>query len=125
ITDLAAGEVRAKGLKVSAEATIDRMKMLGAAPPPQVLYERMDIAVPEIFASTLAALAALDVPPNRATDALVANIAATQAADGSWYVSGGVGERPPAEEGRITRAALCIRALKAYGAPGRAAELTA
>jgi hypothetical protein len=83
----------------------------------------MDIGVPEIFASTLVALAALDVPANRATDALVANIAATQAADGSWHISGGVNDRPPAEEGGITRAALAVRSLKVYGAPGRGEEM--
>jgi hypothetical protein len=127
ITDFAAGEARAKGVKVSAEAIGERLKMLGApgAPPPQALYERMDIGVPEIFASTLTALAALDIPANRATDALVANIAATQAADGSWHITGGINERPPAEEGRVTRTALSVRALKAYGPPGRAAEIGA
>jgi len=125
ITDLAAAEARAKGIRISADAVMGRMKMLSAAPPPQVLYERMDIGVPEIFAATLTSLAALDVPANPATDALVANIAATQSADGSWHISAAANERPPAEEGRITRTALCIRALKAYGSPGRASEMTA
>jgi ankyrin repeat protein len=123
ITDLAVGEARAKGLKVDPAAIGERLKMLAAAPPPQVLHERMDIGVPEIFAQTLVALAALDIPANPATDALVANIAATQAADGSWKIMGGINERPPAEEGRITRTALSIRALKAYGSAGRGAEL--
>ncbi len=125
ITDLAAGEARAKGVRISADAVMGRMKMLSAAPPPQVLYERMDIGVPEIFASTLASLAALDVPANPATDALVANIAATQSADGAWYITAGANERPPAEEGRMTRTALSVRALKAYGPPGRAPEMAA
>jgi len=125
ITDLAVSEARVKGIKISADAMMGRMKMLGAAPPPQGLYERMDIGVPEIFAQTLTSLAALDVPSNPATDALVANIAATQSADGAWYVTGGVNERPPAEEGRITRTALSIRALRAYGPPGRGAEMNA
>jgi hypothetical protein len=102
---------------------MERMKMLSAGPPPQGLYERMDIGVPEIFASTLTALAALDVPANPATDALVANIAATQAADGSWHIAGGVNERPPAEESGIMRTALAIRSLKVYGAPGRGEEM--
>jgi hypothetical protein len=123
ITDFAAGEARAKGLKVSADAVMERMKMLSAGPPPQGLYERMDIGVPEIFASTLTALAALDVPANPATDALVANIAATQAADGSWHIAGGVNERPPAEESGIMRTALAIRSLTVYGAPGRGEEM--
>ena len=104
---------------------MERMKMLSAGPPPQLLYERMDIGVPEIFAASLTALAAVDVPANPAIDALVAEIAATQAADGSWHLTGGVNERPPAEEGAITRTALGVRSLKVYGPPGRAAEMNA
>jgi ankyrin repeat protein len=125
ITDLAAGEARAHGVKISGEAIGARLGMLAANPPPQLLYERMDIGVPEIFASSLAALAALDIPPNRATDALAASIAATQAPDGSWKLTGGINERPPAEEGRISRTALGVRALKAYGPPARAEEMRA
>jgi len=123
ITDMAAAESRAHGVKVSADAIMARMKMLAEGPPPPMLMERMDIGVPEIFAATLTSLAALGVPPDAVTDKLVANIAATQAADGSWHAQNGAGDRPPAEEGYITRTALCIRALKAYGAPGRAGEL--
>lgn len=127
ITDFAVGEARARGLRINAAAIGERLKMLGAegVPPPQTLYERMDIGVPEIFASTLTALAALDIPANPATDALVANIAAAQGADGSWHITGGINERPPAEEGRITRTALSVRALKVYGSPGRAVEMNA
>ena len=125
ITDFAVGEARAKGLKINPAAIGERLNMLSAAPPPQVLYERLDIGVPEILSSSLAALAALEIPANPATDALVANIAASQSTDGSWHLVGGINERPPAEEGRITRTALSVRALKAYGPPGRAAEMTA
>lgn len=125
ITDLATGEMQAKGWRIDPQAIGKRMEMLGAAPPPHLLMERMDIAVPEIFAYSLAGLAAVNAPPNPATDKLAANIAATQMADGSWHVLNGVGARPPAEEGSITRVALCIRALKVYGPPGRAAEMNA
>jgi hypothetical protein len=55
----------------------------------------------------------------------VSEIAATQAADGSWHLTGGINERPPAEEGAITRTALCVRSLKVYGPPGRGAEMKA
>ena len=121
----AAGEARVKGLRFDAKASAARIEMLKDGPPPPLLLERMDINVPEIFASTLAALAAENVPPNPVTDMIVANIAATQALDGSWHIQNGVGERPPTEEGGITRAALCIRSLKVYGPPARAAELNA
>jgi ankyrin repeat protein len=123
ITDMAAAESRAHGVKVSADAIMARMKMLAEGPPPPLLMERMDIGVPEIFGATLTSLAALGVPPDAVTDKLVANIAASQAADGSWHAQNGAGDRPPAEEGYVTRTALCLRALKVYGPPGRAAEL--
>ena len=125
IADFAAAEMRAKGLRFDPKAAIERVKMLASGPPPGLLYERMDIGVPEIFASSLAALAAMGYPANRATDALVADIAASQMADGSWYLVGAIQSRPPAEDGLITRTALCVRSLKAFGPPGRAAEMNA
>ena len=122
---LAAGEARAKGLRFDAKASAARMEMLKAGPPPPLLLERMDINVPEIFASALVALAAENVPPNPVTDMIAANIAASQALDGSWHIQNGIGERPPTEEGGITRAALGIRSLKVYGAPARGGEMHA
>ena len=125
IADFAAAEMRTKGLRFDPKAAVERVKMLASGPPPPLLYERMDIGVPEIFASSLAALAAMGYPANRATDALVADIAASQMADGSWYLAGGIQSRPPAEDGFITRTALCVRSLKVFGPPGRAAEMSA
>src|SRR5207247_7108152 len=58
IADLAAAGARAKGIAVSAEAVMARMRMLSTEPPPQPLYERMDIGVPEIFGQQLASFAA-------------------------------------------------------------------
>jgi ankyrin repeat protein len=124
ITDLAAAEAGAKGLRVDPQAARQRLEMLKSGPPPHLLYERMDIGVPKILASTLTALAAVDYPADRVTDALVANIAASQMTDGSWRLVGGIGSRPPAEEGLITRTALSVRSLKAYGPPGRGAEMS-
>ncbi|HEX7140787.1 MAG TPA: ankyrin repeat domain-containing protein, partial [Vicinamibacterales bacterium] len=74
ITDMAAAESRAKGLKVNPDAILARMKMLADGPPLPLLLERMDIGVPEIFAQTLTALAALGHPPDAVTDKIVANI---------------------------------------------------
>jgi len=125
VADLAAAEVRAKGLKFDQQAAIARVKMLASNPPPGLLYDRMNIGVPEIFAASLGALSAMGYPANRATDALVADIAASQLADGSWHLVGAATSRPPAEEGFITRTALCMRALKTFGPPGRAAEMNA
>jgi ankyrin repeat protein len=124
ITDLAAGELKAKGLRVDAAAALARVKMLEQGPPPQLLLEHMDPEVPEIFAYGLTAAAANNAPPNPATDVLAARIAGAQQADGSWHVINGIAQRPPAEEADIARVALCIRALKVYGPPARAAEMS-
>jgi ankyrin repeat protein len=122
---LAAGEARLKGIRFDPKASAARIDMLKDGPPPQLLLERMDINVPEIFASALVALAAENVPPNPVTDMIAANLAATQAGDGSWHIQNGLGHRPPSEEGAISRTAMCLRSLKVYGSLGRAAEMNA
>jgi ankyrin repeat protein len=124
-TGMAAGEASSRGLHVDAKASLARVGMLAEGPPMPLLLERMDIGVPEIFASALVARAAEHVPADPMSDIIVANIAASQAADGSWHILGGIGNRPPTSEGNITRVALCIRALKVYASPGRAREMAA
>jgi ankyrin repeat protein len=124
-TGMAAGEARTRGIRFDPTASRARVEMLKDGPPLPLLLERMDLNVPEIFASTLVALAAENVPPNPATDIIAADLAATQASDGSWHILNGVGDRPPSAEGAITRTALAVRSLQAYGAPGRGAEMQA
>lgn len=124
MTDWAVGHARAKGLQVDEKAAAERVKMLEAVYPPEPLLERMDAAgAMEQLAYPLAGLAANRHPADRLTDGMVANIAASQRSDGSWHV--GAAARPPAEEGDIFRTAVCIRALKAYGPPGRGPEMAA
>jgi len=124
MTDIVAGVARAKGLRVDDKAARDRVQMLKVDYPPEPLLERMDPpGAEEQLAYPLTGLASSGYAPDRMTDAMVANIAATQGANGSWHV--GAAARPPGEEGDIFRTAVCIRALKAYGPPGRAAEMDA
>jgi hypothetical protein len=124
MTDLAVGLARSKGLHVDESAAHERVEMLKAIYVPELLLERMDPAgAEEQLAYPLAGLASNSTPPDRLTDAMAANIAATQGANGSWHV--GAAARPPAEEGDVFRTALCIRSLKVYGPPGRRAEMTA
>jgi hypothetical protein len=122
---LAAGEARLKGIRFDPKASAARVDMLKEGPPPQLLLERMDINVPEIFASAMVALAAENVPPNPVTDMIAAELAATQASDGSWHIQNGLGHRPPSAEGAISRTAMAIRSLKVYGSPGRGPEMSA
>jgi ankyrin repeat protein len=124
MTDMAVAEARAKGIRVDENATRERAKMVQAIYPPEPLLERMDPpGAEEQLAYPLAGLALSGYAPDRMTDAMVANIAATQGANGGFHV--GAAARPPGEEGDIFRTALCLRALKVYGPPGRAAEMAA
>ncbi len=122
MTDLVVGHARDKGLPVDEKAAAERVKMLEVNYPPEPLLERMDAAgAMEQLAYPLVGLAANHYPGDRLTDGMVANIAAQQRSDGSWHV--GAAARPPAEEGDIFRTAVCIRALKVYGPPGRGPEM--
>jgi hypothetical protein len=85
------------------------------------LYERFDGPSIDILLYTLAGLAAIGHPADRATDALVFNIATQQQRDGKWH-GGGI-PRPPIEDGNFTRTAQAILALKRYAPPGRMAEM--
>ena len=122
MTDWAVGHARLKGLSVDEKAAAERVKMLKAVYPPEPLLERIDAAgAMEQLAYPLVGLAANGYPPDRLTDGMAANIAASQSANGSWHV--GAAARPPAEEGDIFRTAVCLRALKVYGPPGRRQEM--
>ncbi len=91
--------------------------MLKAVYPPEPLLERMDAAgAMEQLAYPLVGLAANNYPPDRLTDGMATNIAASQLANGSWHV--GAAARPPAEEGDIFRTAVCIRSLKSMARLG-------
>jgi len=59
--------------------------------------------------------------PNRTTDFLAANLAEAQGGDGGWHLPGY--SRSPLQDTDFSRTAMAIRALRAYGPPGRAAEM--
>jgi ankyrin repeat protein len=124
MTDMTVGVARSKEVRVDEKALRERANMLKAVYPPEPLLERMDPAgAQEQLAYPLAGLALTAYAPDRLTDAMAANIASAQLKDGSWHV--GAAARPPAEEGDIFRTALCVRALRVYGPPGRAPEMSA
>jgi ankyrin repeat protein len=123
VTDIAVGAARKRGIPVSDVAAAQRAA--GAsntfAATATRLYERFDGPSIDILLYTLAGFAAAGQPDDRATDALVFNIATQQRRDGRWY-GGGI-PRPPIEDGDFTRTALAIRALTAYAPPGRLPEM--
>jgi hypothetical protein len=124
MTDLAVSVARTKGLAVDGKALDERWKAAKSTfgPFAPLLLERMDLAgVPEVVAYSLVGLAATGYAPDSMTDAMVADLAASQARDGRWHYGGLA--RPPFEEGDFFRTALGLRALKVYGPPGRAPEM--
>jgi len=122
MTDMAVGEARTKGLAIDENAAKKRAVMVHAEYPAEPLLERMDPpGAEEQLAYPLAGFALSGYAPDRSTDAMAVNIAATQGQDGSFHV--GAAARPPAEEGDIFRTAMCVFALKTYGPPGRGPEM--
>jgi ankyrin repeat protein len=124
ITDISVAAARKARIRVNDAAAAQRSAGGSAAFAATAtrLYERFDGPALDILLYTLAGFAAAGHPADRATDALVFNIAAQQQRDGRW-LGGGI-PRPPIEDGDFTRTALAIRGLKTYGLPGRAAELS-
>jgi ankyrin repeat protein len=124
VTDIAAAAAGSKGVAVNAKASAERLKQLEAifGPFAPMLLERIDPpGAQDTTAYALNGLASAGVAPSAMTDAMAANLAAMQSATGNWHVGGWA--RPPIEDSDISRTALCIRSLKVYGAPGRAAEM--
>jgi len=126
VTDIAVSAAKRRGLAVDTNPAMQRAA--GAAAQfgslATQLLERMDGPVVDILTYTLAQLSADRYPADRATDALVFNIAAQQQADGSWHALAGA-TRPPVEDGNFSRTALGIRAFSAYGIPARQTEIDA
>jgi ankyrin repeat protein len=125
ITDIAASLARPKGLLVDEKASADRRQLTTARFfPPLNLLERIDGAgAPVVPLYALEALAAAGYRPDRITDGIVTSICGYQRADGHWSPPLGGVARPPIEDGDIPRTVVGIGALKAYGAPGRAADV--
>jgi ankyrin repeat protein len=122
MTDLIAGEARARGLRVDDAADRERVRVTESYYARRALYERDDPpGAPEQTAYSLLGLSAMGHPADRLTDAMVANVVAFQGADGGWH--GGGLARPPAEEGDVFKTALAVRALRLYGSPGRRADI--
>lgn len=125
ITDMAVALARSKGLRVDDKAAEGRRNqtrasIVGRGP---VLLERIEGGgTPDVPLYSLIALASTGYAPDRATDTMLANLIAQQLQDGRWRRVGLA--RPPIQDGDILRTALGIRALKAFGSPGRSTEIS-
>jgi len=122
IVTAAVAAARRKGVAVDEKLAADLTKAtrLQFLAPAEGMLERTDLPGMEIVTNALSALADEGVAPDRATDAMVHNIAAQQLASGSW-ASGGI-VRPPTNDSIFSTAAFAIRAFKTYAPPARKAE---
>src|SRR5258706_4866617 len=123
VTDIAVNAARSHGARIDEGALAERKSsvkgFLGPAGP--ALLERADPpGSPDTLIYLMTGMLNSGYEADRLTDALVANVASQQQRDGSWHIAGIA--RPPMEDGDFFRVALAIRAMKVYGAPGRAAE---
>ena len=123
ITDVAVAEAKRAGIPINEAAADGRARGAAAqfASIATGFLEREDGPAPEILMFTLLALDARGHRADRATDALVFNIAAQQGANGAWPVFGI--SRSPTADGAIPSTALGLKAFAAYGMPGRGAEM--
>lgn len=125
ISMVAAGAARSKGIRFdqAAQAEMVRALRLQAAAVGDGMLERVDLPAIDILTYSLYSLSAEGVAPDRATDALVHNLAAQQQADGSWGRDGLGIRRPPISDAGFSTTALAIRALKYYAPAARKAEM--
>ncbi len=123
VTDIATMAARSRGVRIN-DALATQRTNGGAAQFGSTalrLLEREDGPAVDILLYELASLAAAAYPADRATDALVFNTSAQQRREGHWHLGGQA--RPPIADGDVTRTALAVRGLRAYGIPGRRAEM--
>ncbi|HLW76618.1 MAG TPA: ankyrin repeat domain-containing protein [Bryobacteraceae bacterium] len=123
MAEIAVSVARTRGIRIDERGVADRQRMNRAefqAAGPSLLERQDTPGSPDLPLYALAAMAAAHQPADRMTDSMLSNVAAQQMHDGNWHL-GGL-PRPPIEDGDTFRTALAIRALSAYGAPGRAAE---
>lgn len=122
LTSVAVNAAWVSHIPVNFQAKAAELKgaQLGLGSLEQPLLQRMDPPVPDILTYAIFQLGSERAPADRATDAIVHNLAAQQRQAGNWHL-GGIA-RPPMGDGDISRTALGIYALQRYAPAGRKAE---
>jgi ankyrin repeat protein len=122
IVTSAVAAARAKGVRVNEPASAELLKAtrLQFTAAVEGLLERVDLPAIEIMTFALSALADEGASSDRATDALIHNLAAQQLAAGYWPYQGIM--RPPTADHYFTNAAYAIRAFRRFAPPARKAE---
>jgi ankyrin repeat protein len=117
----AVGAARAKGIAIDEKAAAERWAQLTSGLNTAQLEGAAPLGAADNNLYVAEALLRSGYPPDRKTDILAANLAAYQGGDGGWHLPGYA--RSPLQDNDFSRTAMAIRALKAYGTPGRADEM--
>jgi len=119
--EFAAAAARAKGIPVDENASHERIRQIASTINPAALEGAAALGGADGNLYSVEALVRAGYSPNRITDYLAANLAASQGGDGGWHLPGY--SRSPLQDSDFSRTAMAIRALKTYGTPGRADEM--
>jgi len=119
--EFAAAAARAKGIPVDEKAEHERVHQITFTINPVELEGAAALGGADNNLYVVESLVRGGYAPDRITDLLAANLAASQGADGGWHLPGY--SRSPLQDSDFSRTAMAMRALKAYGTPGRAGEL--
>jgi ankyrin repeat protein len=119
--EFAAAAARAKGIPVDEKASQERILQITSTINPVALEGAAALGGADNNLYAVEALVRAGYGPNRITDYLAANLAAAQGGDGGWHLPGY--SRSPMQDSDFSRTAMAMRALKAFGTPGRATEM--
>jgi ankyrin repeat protein len=119
--EFAAAAARAKGIPVDENASGERIRQIASTVNPVALEGAAALGGADNNLYSVEALVRAGYAPNRITDFLAANLAASQGGDGGWHLPGY--SRSPLQDSDFSRTAMAMRALKTYGTPGRADEM--
>jgi hypothetical protein len=126
LTAMATGIAKERGFHYNEEIAAQQQKSVIAMfkPARSILLEAADVIpdMPVTGGYSLLGLAGEKYGADATTDAMVRNIAAKQAVDGSWT---GWSPRPPIEYGDIRSTAIAVLALQLYTPEGRKQEYEA
>jgi ankyrin repeat protein len=120
--EFAAGALRAKGIAMDENASKERrLQMTSTMNGPTMMEGPAGIGGADNNIYAAEGLLRSGYAPDKITDYLAASLALAQGGDGGWHLSGY--SRSPIQDSDFSRTAIALRALKAYGTPGRAAEM--
>jgi ankyrin repeat protein len=119
--EFASAAARAKGIPVDEKASHERILQITSTINPVALEGAAALGGADNNLYAVEALLRAGYPSNRITDYLAANLAMSQGGDGGWHLPGY--SRSPLQDSDFSRTAMALRALKAYGPPGRNEEM--